>query len=81
MRKTGRKADGASGPRTSTPGSKAVKQENAEARPALRVARPELSHEQIARRAYEIYLQRGGEGGRDLDDWVEAERQLMARIA
>ena len=30
----------------------------------------------IARRAYEIYQNRGGNHGADLDDWLEAERQL-----
>ena len=30
----------------------------------------------IARRAYEIYQNRGGDHGADLDDWLEAERQL-----
>ena len=30
----------------------------------------------IARRAYEIYQNRGGYDGADLDDWLEAERQL-----
>jgi hypothetical protein len=33
-------------------------------------------NEAIARRAYEIYLDRGGSHGADLDDWLEAERQL-----
>ena len=32
--------------------------------------------EAIARRAYEIYQSRGGYDGADLDDWLEAERQL-----
>ena len=30
----------------------------------------------IAKRAYEIYMGRGGSHGADLDDWLEAERQL-----
>jgi len=30
----------------------------------------------IAKRAYELYLERGGQHGADLDDWLEAERQL-----
>jgi hypothetical protein len=30
----------------------------------------------VARRAYEIYQRRGGSHGADLDDWLEAERQL-----
>jgi hypothetical protein len=34
------------------------------------------SHEQIRRRAYEIYLERGGFPGNELDDWLRAEREL-----
>ena len=30
----------------------------------------------VARRAYEIYQNRGGTDGADLDDWLEAEREL-----
>ncbi|HEY3198307.1 MAG TPA: DUF2934 domain-containing protein [Nitrospirales bacterium] len=29
---------------------------------------------QIARKAYELFLRRGGESGRDVEDWLEAER-------
>jgi len=32
--------------------------------------------EEIRRRAYEIYLQRGEQPGRELDDWLQAEREL-----
>lgn len=35
-----------------------------------------VSDEDVARRAYEIYQSRGGMHGADLDDWLEAERQL-----
>ena len=34
------------------------------------------SHEQIRRRAYEIYLERDGFAGNELDDRLEAEREL-----
>jgi hypothetical protein len=34
------------------------------------------SHEQIRLRAYEIYLERGGLAGNELDDWLQAEREL-----
>jgi hypothetical protein len=34
------------------------------------------AHEDVARRAYELFLARGGEHGRAIDDWLEAERQL-----
>jgi len=32
--------------------------------------------ETIRLRAYEIYLERGQQPGRDLDDWLQAEREL-----
>jgi hypothetical protein len=32
--------------------------------------------EEIRRRAYEIYLEREEQPGRDLDDWLQAEREL-----
>jgi hypothetical protein len=32
--------------------------------------------EDVARRAYELFLSRGGQHGGDVDDWLEAERQL-----
>jgi len=31
---------------------------------------------EIRQRAYEIYLERGEQPGRDLDDWLDAEREL-----
>ena len=34
-----------------------------------------LEHE-IRRRAFEIYLEHGSEPGRDLEDWLQAEREL-----
>jgi hypothetical protein len=33
-------------------------------------------HDEIARRAYHIYLERGSEPGHDLDDWLKAEAQV-----
>lgn len=39
-------------------------------------ARSGPSHEQIARRAYEIFLARGGQGGNPEQDWHQAEREL-----
>lgn len=32
--------------------------------------------EEIRRRAYEIYLERGQQPGRELDDWLQAQREL-----
>jgi hypothetical protein len=39
-----------------------------------RTAKP--SHDLIAKRAYELFLERGGEHGHDEEDWLTAERQL-----
>ncbi|MBM3861001.1 MAG: DUF2934 domain-containing protein [Verrucomicrobia bacterium] len=35
------------------------------------------SHEQIAARAYQIYLERGCQNGHDMDDWLQAEYELL----
>ena len=37
------------------------------------------TYDDIAQRAYERYLERGGGDGRDFDDWIEAERELARR--
>ena len=36
----------------------------------------EPTTEQIAQRAYEIYQARGGTEGQDIEDWLQAEREL-----
>jgi hypothetical protein len=35
------------------------------------------SHDEIRTRAYEIYLERDGLPGDELDDWLRAERELQ----
>jgi hypothetical protein len=40
----------------------------------------EPTHVQIANRAFEIYVSRGGEHGHDVGDWFEAERQLRTEL-
>jgi len=35
-----------------------------------------ISGDEVAKRAYDLYLSRGGWHGADFDDWIEAERQL-----
>jgi len=35
------------------------------------------SQTEIAQRAYEIYVARGKVGGRELEDWIQAERELV----
>jgi hypothetical protein len=34
--------------------------------------------ERIAKRAYELYLDRGCSPGCDVEDWVDAEREILA---
>lgn len=36
----------------------------------------DVSESDIARRAYDLYLARGREPGRQLDDWLQAEQEL-----
>jgi hypothetical protein len=40
--------------------------------------RTNLGREDVERRAYELYEQRGREDGHDWDDWLAAERDLRA---
>jgi Protein of unknown function (DUF2934) len=53
-------------------------------RPVLKVE-PRLSsfpgHDEIARRAYELWVSRGMGAGLDRDDWLQAERQLLNQAA
>jgi hypothetical protein len=36
--------------------------------------------EEIRIRAYEIYIERSGQPGHDLDDWLQAERELEPKV-
>jgi hypothetical protein len=45
---------------------------------ASRDAFSRIDPEAIARRAHELYERRGREHGRDREDWLEAERELVA---
>lgn len=40
--------------------------------------RPTLTYEDVAKRAFELFLQRGGTHGQDRDDWLSAESQLQS---
>ena len=39
------------------------------------------AQDEIARRAYELYLQRGSVPGHETDDWLQAEAELSAESA
>lgn len=43
------------------------------------VAKSAPTQDEIARRAYEIYLERGGAPGHELEDWTRAERELVQK--
>jgi hypothetical protein len=52
--------------------------------PTMSAGTPKMSpndaqaQDRIALRAYELYEQRGRQEGRALEDWVNAERQLVS---
>lgn len=37
-----------------------------------------LRRDAVARRAYELFLARGGAHGSDVEDWLRAEREIAA---
>ncbi|MDH4083019.1 MAG: DUF2934 domain-containing protein [Nitrospira sp.] len=39
-----------------------------------------LTHDRIAQLAYELYEQRGRQEGRDFEDWLNAELQLIGVV-
>jgi len=45
--------------------------------PTIHTPKLPPSLEQIRQRAHEIYLARGGAAGRELDDWLQAGRELQ----
>ncbi len=61
-------------PRTSRqskqPSTEVGREEGSEVNPAR--------EQEIRRRAYELYLERGEEPGHDLQDWLQAERELAS---
>jgi hypothetical protein len=44
--------------------------------PRTSVAVPPVTHQEIAERAYELFLSRGGKDGHDVEDWLAAELAL-----
>jgi outer membrane protein TolC len=42
--------------------------------------RAAADHAHIAQRAYELYEQRGRQEGRALEDWLQAERELVGAV-
>jgi hypothetical protein len=46
-----------------------------------RTAGAHPTQEEIELRAYQIYIERGGAHGNDVDDWLQAERELSEKYA
>ncbi len=74
MNTTGRKT--VKGEKTSAP--KAAKAKKAAATTA-EATKALPTHEEIARRSYELYLERGAIDGFHEQDWLQAEAELLAR--
>lgn len=51
-------------------------QEDEQSDPPFQISKAGWDYERIARRAYELYEQRGHQEGRDVEDWMKAEQQL-----
>lgn len=51
-------------------------QEDEQSDPPFQISKAGWEYERIARRAYELYEQRGRQEGRDVEDWMKAEQQL-----
>lgn len=66
-------------------GAKPARPKPSEAKPKMptrrRAVRKEPSREEIERRAYELYLARGCGDGHAEADWLQAERELQARLS
>jgi len=41
----------------------------------------DIDDSDIARRSYTLYEERGNEHGHDLDDWLQAERELLDAVS
>jgi Protein of unknown function (DUF2934) len=44
-------------------------------------AKPAPTHDEIALRAYHLYLERQGAPGNPFEDWKQAEQELLAEAA
>ena len=53
---------------------------NTPAIPSRSIPQSDLTQEQIAKRAYEIFSTRGGEHGHDQEDWFQAEQELRTKV-
>jgi hypothetical protein len=59
------------------PGAAAVETDQSPTSPAQA---PTSNDGDIARRAYGLYLARGCDAGHDVEDWLQAERELQETV-
>jgi hypothetical protein len=59
-------------------GSAARSRRRSDKNPGVVAANGGAITDRVALRAYELFLARGGAHGRDLDDWLEAEREILS---
>ena len=76
MKSIGRKT--VKGDKVSAPLS--AKAPSAKAQAAKAAAKGDPSHDEIARRAYELYLERGSIEGHHEEDWLIAEAELRRGV-
>ncbi len=67
--------------KTKATGAPAARKSGSEPAVASRDSREgrAVSREEIARRAYLLFLERGGEHGHDVADWLQAEAELTGQ--
>jgi len=53
--------------------------EKSSARSEPRTAEGHPTREEIELRAHQIYVERGGAHGQDVNDWLQAERELLEK--
>jgi hypothetical protein len=68
------KGEKTSAPKAVKAGAGKTKTSSAAIEPAPKTA---PTYEEIAKRSYEIYLERGGEHGHAQEDWARAEAELL----
>jgi len=59
--------------------TKSIKLVTPEHQPSVAAENPRaITKDDVAQRAYELFLARGRVDGHDVEDWLEAQRQLVA---
>jgi hypothetical protein len=59
--------------------NKPTEKSSSESQPQTASGAP--TREEIELRAHQIYVERGGAQGQDVEDWLQAERELLGKYA